>query len=59
MLGLIAIIRTSASAGHWLVTMLALALAMFHPAPRHASQHHHQPVRLPELASAGTVARMR
>ena len=39
----------------WLTSLMALVLAALHTVPHHSTQHHHQPVRLPELASAGPV----
>jgi hypothetical protein len=59
MQGLLVLFKTSASLGQWVAGLLALALSTMQPAPRHASQHHHQPVRLPELASAGPLVQIR
>ena len=56
---LLAAFQISTTLGHCLAALLAIALSPLTPAPRHASQHHHQPVRLPELASAGPVYRAR
>jgi len=57
MQGMLAAFQISSTLGHWVATLLAFALSALSPAPKHASQHHHQPVRLPELASAGPVYR--
>jgi hypothetical protein len=43
----------------WLTSLMALVLATLHPVPHHATQRHHQPVKLPELASGGPLSRMR
>ena len=59
MQGLLATFQISTTFGHWLAALLALALSSLSPAPKHASQHHHQPVRLPELASVGPLHRAR
>ena len=50
--GLHVLFQISASLSQWAAALLALALSSAHPAPHHAAQHHHQPVRLPELARA-------
>jgi hypothetical protein len=57
--GLLAMFHISTSVLQWLASLLAVALATLHPAPRHASQHHHQPVKLPELASAQSLIALR
>ena len=50
MSGLLVLFQSTLSLSQWLATVIALSPAS--PAPRHApQQHHHQPVRLPELAS--------
>ena len=52
MSGLLVLFQSTLSLSQWLATVIALALSPASPAPRHApQQHHHQPVRLPELAS--------
>lgn len=40
----------TATLHQWIATLLALALGTLHPAPRHDSQPHRQPVTVPELA---------
>jgi hypothetical protein len=52
MQGLIILFQISATLGQWAAVLLSLAISAPHPAPHHAPPHHHQPVRLPELASA-------
>jgi hypothetical protein len=51
--------QISGTFSQWAAALLALALSTLNPAPRHTSQHHHQPVRLPELASAVTLGQIR
>jgi len=51
--------QISMMVGRWITSVIALALATLHPAPRHDGQRHHQPVTLPELASAGQLEPMR
>ncbi len=46
----------STSVWQWITGLVALTLATLAPAPRHGTQHHHQPVKLPELAIARTPA---
>ena len=43
----------------WFTGVVALVLAAWHPVPRHATQHHHQPVKLPELALVRSIAPLR
>lgn len=59
MSGLLAIIQTAANVSQWVAAALALSLSLLHPAPRHPAPHRHEPVRLPELASAGEPGQMR
>jgi hypothetical protein len=59
MLRLLAAFHISAALGHCAAAMVAFALSMLHPAPHRASEHRHQPVRLPELASVATAGRLR
>ena len=59
MQGLIVLFQISATIGQWATLLLSLATSAPHPAPRPAPQHHHQPVRLPELASANPFDRNR
>ena len=48
-----------ASLMQWVTGLAALVMAALHPVPRHATQHHHQPVKLPELAMTQSVVRLR
>jgi hypothetical protein len=57
--GLLVLFQISTAFGRWAAALLALASSVLNPAPRHATQRHHQPVTLPELASAGQLEHMR
>ena len=59
MQGLIVLFQISATIGQWAALLLSLATSAPHPPPRPVPQHHHQPVRLPELASANPSDRNR
>jgi hypothetical protein len=57
--GLLVMFQISTSLVRWVTNLIALAVATAHPAPRHDAQRHHQPVTLPELASASSLDQMR
>ncbi|WP_353230202.1 hypothetical protein [Novosphingobium sp.] len=57
MSGLFVLFQIGASFGQWVAAALALSLSLLHPAPRHPVPHRHEPVRLPELASAAQAAK--
>jgi hypothetical protein len=55
-LPLLAIAKAGAACAKWAAALCALAAAIAHPAPRHASPHRHMPITLPELATAERLA---